>query len=623
MQTRASGAVPVHRLAAALLHVIVAVFLLLATHGAAAAVQQLQQADATVTVGSTSHQLHVSLPYHWDRRHRGEAGSAQFQLRFDLDTEPTEPYGLYLPRLGNAYEIWLNGQLMQRGGDLEHDNGANFAKAPRYVAITPGLLQARNQVVIWIRADVGRRGGLAPVTIGPESEVRPLYSKDHDWRIAGSAAVAIANLLVALIALSLWATQIDRSPSGQSRRDPLYLFAGLAELSWALRVADAVIEQPPLAWPWWGALTIAALTVWVCSMILFCVEVAGWRDLAALPWLKRWMAVLVFTCLPVAYLAMVAGMPAALTLQYAALAITALLFLAQFLIRTRAATPQHRIVAAAILLNIAIGVRDLVAYRLSDSYGGNTWMRYSSLMFGLALAYIVLSRLHQATTQARDLVTNMGQHIARKEAELQQLYPRMEQLARAHERSAERSRILRDMHDGVGSHISTAIRQLQNGKASQDDILHTLRDGLDQLKLSIDAMHLPPGDIGALLANIRYRLESRIQACGIELQWDVEELEPIARLDTNAMGQLQYMLLEAFSNVLQHAHATMLRVAAVPLGPGNQGLQLQIIDNGVGYDLVAPARNGLRSMQHRAQAIGVELRLASEPGRSVVEIRAA
>lgn len=599
-----------------------ALLLILVAQGVAARTQQLQQANATVTSAGTSTQAVVSLPYHWDKRHSGQAGEARFELNFDLDNVPTEPYGMYLPRLGNAYAIWLNGHLMQHNGDLENGNGADFSKGPQFVNMTPGLLQRHNQVVIRIRADVGRRGGLAPVTVGPESEVRALYRSDNEQRITGSAAVAIANLLVALIALSLWATQVDNSIAGKPQRDSLYLFAGLAELSWALRVADAAIEQPPLAWPWWGMLTVVALTVWVCSIVLFCVEVAGWRRLAALPWLRRWMAILLATSLPSGYLAMVPGIPAALTLQYAALAITALVFLVHFLIRTRVATLQHKIVAAAILLNIGVGIRDLVAFRLSDSYGGNTWMRYSSLMFGMALAYIVLARLHQATTQARDLLTHMEDRIAHKEAELQLLYPRMEQLARDHERSAERSRILRDMHDGVGSHISTAIRQLQNGKASNDDILHTLRDSLDQLKLSIDAIHLPPGDVGALLANIRYRLESRIVACGVELQWDVEELEPITRLDANAMGQLQFMLFEAFSNVLQHAHASTLRVVAVPLAPGNQGLQLQIIDNGVGYDSDAPMRNGLRSMQNRAQAIGVALHFSSEPGRSVVEIRA-
>ena len=593
----------------------------MAAQGVAGQTQQLQQANATTTTAGTTTQGVVSLPYHWDKRHKGQAGQARFELQFDLDSLPTESYGIYLPRLGNAYAIWLNGHLLQHNGDLASGNGADFAKAPRYVDITPGLLQRHNQIVIQIRADVGRRGGLAPVTVGPESEVRTLHRSDHQWRITGSEAVAIANLLVALIALALWATQVDNSIPGKPQRDCLYLFAGLAELSWALRVADAAIEQPPLDWPWWGMLTVAALTAWVCSMVLFCVEVAGWRRLASLTWLRRWLAVLMATSLPAGYLAMVTGKPVALTLQYAALATTALVFLARFLIRTRIATLQHKIVAAAILLNIGVGIRDLVAFRLSESYGGNTWMRYSSLMFGVALAYIVLARLHQATTQARDLLKHMEDRIARKEAELQLLYPRMEELARDHERSAERSRILRDMHDGVGSHISTAIRQLQNGKASHDDMLHTLSDALDQLKLSIDAMHLQPGDVGALLANMCYRLESRFLACGIELQWDVAELAPITRLDAHAMGQLQFMLFEAFSNVLQHAHASMLRVVALPLGPANQGLQLQIIDNGVGYDSDAPPRNGLRSMQNRAQAIGVVLRLSSVPGRSVVEFR--
>ena len=37
----------------------------------------------------------------------------------------------------------------------------------------------------------------------------------------------------------------------------------------------------------------------------------------------------------------------------------------------------------------------------------------------------------------------------------------LEHLARSQERMAERGRILRNMHDGVGSHISSAMRQLQ------------------------------------------------------------------------------------------------------------------------------------------------------------------
>ena len=109
--------------------------------------------------------------------------------------------------------------------------------------------------------------------------------------------------------------------------------------------------------------------------------------------------------------------------------------------------------------------------------------------------------------------------------------------------TVQRTRILRDMHGGVGSHISTAIRQLQSGRASDGEVLRRLRDSLDQLKLSIDAMNVPPGDINALLANIRYRLEPRFLACDIQLLWDVDLLEPIASLAASAMAQLQFMLV--------------------------------------------------------------------------------
>ena len=174
------------------------------------------------------------------------------------------------------------------------------------------------------------------------------------------------------------------------------------------------------------------------------------------------------------------------------------------------------------------------------------------------------------------------------------------------------------MHDGVGSHISAAIRQLQSGRASSHELLATLRDSLDQLKLSIDAMNLPAGDVTSLLANLRYRLEPRLQATGIRLDWGVGLLAPIERLDAAALRQLQFIVLEALSNVLQHAGASALRIEAEPLG---DGAYLRIVDNGRGFDVQGARRNGLVAMQERARAIGADLVLHSRPGHTVVEVR--
>ena len=174
------------------------------------------------------------------------------------------------------------------------------------------------------------------------------------------------------------------------------------------------------------------------------------------------------------------------------------------------------------------------------------------------------------------------------------------------------------MHDGVGAHISTAIRQMESGQASHVEVLQTLRDSLDQLKLSIDAMNLSPGDVTALLANLRYRLEPRFKASDIELQWDVDLVLPLARLDHAAMRQLQYMVFESLSNVLQHAHATQLRIELRSTAQG--GARLRVIDNGCGFEPERVKRRGLSSLRERAAAIAASLLITSVAGNTVVEI---
>ena len=587
----------------------------------------LREAQATVTIhGKTTLQT-VQLPYHWDRLHKGQAGEATFDMRFRLDELPLVPYGLYLPRLGNVYEIRLNGVLLQRNGDLQKEDGPDFAKVPRYIAVSPGLLHADNLLRVSIRADVGRRGGLSPLMLGPEDEVQPLYRSAYRLRYTGSMAVVILCLLTGFGSLALWATQVDPSVPGRRRRrrrDRLYLFAGVAQLCWTVSVSDAILENPPLPWPWWGMVATVASTAWVCSMTLFCIEVANWSRLPAVKWLRRWLGLLVTASALAATGALAKGHPALLTLLYAASGLTAAVFVVLFVLKAaRGSSRSHKIVTVALLLNTAVGLRDLYVFRLSPAYGENTWLRYSSVLFGLALAYIVIMRFRTASHQVRALLANMADQVSQKEQALQLSYQRVEQLAREQERVSERTRILRDMHDGVGSHISTAIHQLQSGRASDAEVLHTLRDSLDQLKLSIDAMNLPSGDITALLANMRYRLEPRFLACGIALQWDVDLLEPVSRVDANAMRQLQFMLFEALSNVLQHARADSLCIAARPVGPQGRGVQLQIIDDGHGFDVAKPKRNGLLSMQQRATALGMGLSLTSIPGRTVVEITIA
>ena len=612
----------------------------------------LDQAQALVTVQGFSENSLVQLPYHWDRLHKAQDGEAMFELAFDLPGEPREPYGLYFPRIGTAYEVWLNGTLLNRSGDMQTVHRADFAKAPRYVAIPPLLLQTNNLLRIHIRADGGRRGGLATVTIGPENEVRSIYNAAYQWTVAGALGVAIFSLMVGLLALALWLTQpmgahaLPAHPSNpvpfgpslanpqgerfrhrwlgawRSLRDPVYLFAGLAEIAWALRLSDTVIDNPWLPWPWWGILESCAYAAWIACMTSFCQHVAGLQSQRS-----NWILLGVFASGVVAtFTALLLKLPFVWSTWLACAALGFALYgswyawtsLRTLTVQMGRPDMARVMVAIAVLINVFAGVRDWTVVRMGlDTYGETSWVRYTSVLFGLSLAYIVVTRFRAASAQARDLMHNLAERVAQKETELAASYHQLETLAREQATAQERTRILRDMHDGVGSHISAAIRQLQSGKATDTQVLQTLRDSLDQLKLSIDSIHLMAGDVTALLANLRYRLEPRFTSSSIAFEWEVDLLPTIARLDHSAMRQLQYMVFEALSNVLQHAGATVLRIEARTVGESSV---LRIVDNGRGFDATAVASRGLASMRERSVAIGATLVITSSGAGTCVEI---
>lgn len=592
-----------------------------------AEVLTFRSAQAVVTVGDATTHQDVALPYHWDRMNRGQAGEATFTIPFTLPNPPTGSYGVYFQRIGSTAEIWLNGSVLARMGDPSQANQDDYAKGPQYVTIPERLLGQVNVIRIHIRADGGRYGGLSVLEVGPEAEVRPRYASAYQWRVVASAAVAIFSLMVGVGALTLWFTQVDPSKPVMYQRDGLYLVAGLGELCWAVRVGDAALTHPPIAWPWWGGLITVALAGWICCMALFCHRVAGWHLHRSMPWMRAVLGALFGGAFVASALSFSLQQPIYLTIW---LACANVLFIAYALFYFHAAWRRSErtwlALAFAGILNVAAGVHDWLAIRISVDYDGNNWIRYSSVLFAMVLWYVVLARFRAASAQSRELMTTLASRVAQREAELKASYGQLEALARAQERTDERTRILRDMHDGVGSHISSAIRQLQAGlEASkptcQAEVLLTLRDAMDQLKLSIDSIHLPPGDVNALLANLRYRLEPRFIAMGIELQWEVDLLPVLPRLDVNGMRQLQYMLFEALSNVLQHAHAKVLRMAAHVAPDGE--VVVQVVDDGLGFDARIPPRKGLLSMHERASAIGAQLGISSQPGCTTVQISLA
>ena len=607
---------------------------LIANTFCSAAVVQLQDAQALVSQSGQSERYPVQLPYKWDTLNASKQGTAEFELAFDLAQTHDEAYAVLMARSGNAYEVWLNGRLLARSGELANFNSSDYAKTPQMFTVPSGLLGNENLFRIHIRADAGRRAGLSPVLIGPEREVRPLYEVAHTQQVTSAIAVALLCALTALLSGTLWLTQPKTSPLAALEAKHLgYGWATLSLLAWGIRVLSEAIEMPLMPWPWWGFGVAAADGCNAACLVIFCQRLLG-RDFP-----QNGAPSILAVCAVVALEAGGAALAYFLKLPnvwLVCIAVVKLGFLlyAVYFIGAAWRTPSR----AAKLFSVAMGASlflvvagRIYSHILGELYGNAALTRYASLVFCAALAATVVHRIRTMRLQVGALALSLQSQIALKEQQLADSYVQIELLARVQARNSERSRILRDIHDGVGSQLAAAIGQLQMPSSAHQTgekdrtaaLLPVLNESLDHLKLSVDALDLPDGDLGALLAALRYRLEPRLRLTGLTLVWNVDLLPNVPSLNRPAMQQLQFVVYEWLSNTMQHANASQVMVHAhcqKPLDADAMSAQLLVLtlsDNGKGlpadldWNSALRAGLGLRGLGARLQALGVSWQICA------------
>jgi len=185
------------------------------------------------------------------------------------------------------------------------------------------------------------------------------------------------------------------------------------------------------------------------------------------------------------------------------------------------------------------------------------------------------------------------------------------------ELEAERQRIARDLHDGLGFQLVTALSLARDATEMAADVRLALELAVVELHSVVYSAQSNNVPIVEAMANLRYRLQPILDRQGLQLIWQVDEDIPEDVLVGPAARDFIRLLQEALSNVLQHAHATRLAVKLSCPPPGSV-LLLEVIDNGRG--LASPQGKseptymgrGLASMKHRAEHIGAALKLIEQ-----------
>jgi two-component system nitrate/nitrite sensor histidine kinase NarX len=188
----------------------------------------------------------------------------------------------------------------------------------------------------------------------------------------------------------------------------------------------------------------------------------------------------------------------------------------------------------------------------------------------------------------------------------------------------ERARVAREIHDGLAQtlaflkiEIDRAERLIEKGDSTQaasvlSSSSRTLSDAfLDARQAIEDLRRLPLGDLTASLRQVGEDFEA---LSGLRVDFHLLNL-PI--ISANVQAQIIRIVQEALTNVRKHANASLVKISACEK---DGMLHLEVQDNGPGFastNPIAKARFGLRGMRERAEIIGAEFQVESQPGAGV------
>lgn len=564
----------------------------------------------------------VALPDHWPVALRMHASGAWYRAVVDLPEAPREPWVVYLPSTSMNAAVWVDGEPVGSGGPMTPSPARNW-KRPLLFAVPAGVLRAGANVVdVLLGVQPTYPGLLGAVFVGPEGALRPAYEWRELWQIT---AVQITVLLTAYWGLAgflLWA--LHGEPPG--------LVASSAGcILWAVAMLDPIVRNPPVPAMLWQWMMLSALTA---SLGAFAIGARRFLSFAAPGPDRAVLAIWVVGALAFAA-ALADGSPrlvqwVVVIWAAASAAVAFYLMWLLFLIRGRSDALEGaavRYLGPLAALAMAFFAHDVAVVSGLEVPPSVVLIPYIGAIIGLWAGVRVVERLSTALAQSAALNRDLERRVDERGAEIARSFEQIRTLERAGLLQRERERMMRDVHDGMGSQLTSTLALVESNRVSPDEIADALRDALDDMRLLIAPLGPTADDLLTLLATWRARIERRLERRGLSFDWQVADLPPLPWLGPREALNVLRIVQEAVTNIVKHADASSILVrTGLASGPaGEPGVLVEIGDDGAGAGVAAgaradaaasgPARTagyGLGNMAARAAELGGTIEVRRE-----------
>jgi len=544
------------------------------------------------------------LPHDW-RQSGIETLEGWYTFDLALNVPPNRLWTMYLPRVTSNVLARLNGEAIGHGGRMDEPVARNWSR-PLLFSIPSGILKnGSNRFSLYLKAAPGSPGYLGPIYLGPEEVISHYYERNHDLRIDLVESINFSLLLVAFLIFGLWITR---------PMDKLHLWFAVMSLVWAAHNLNLIVIEIPVSTRTWE--TFRHLTLgWFVVFLVLAMHRYIEEDY---PVIER--IVIVLAAIASVAMMLMPSIEAFVWYSEKVWLPTLVVLGAYPAYRVLSAwwrswNPIYFIGMCAGNPILFAGVHDLLRANGVAPREHGFFIQYTGPVLLLGFVVVLLIRFARALNQSEALNLSLEKRVEQKRLELEKNYQQLNKLERSQALAGERERIMRDMHDGVGGQLVSALALTENETTPASDLQGLLNDALLDLRLMIDSLDENDGDLVPLLGTVRNRMQPALDAEGIKVQWNVEDLPAVKQLGPDRSLQIMRIFQEAVTNVIKHADAKSLDISTGELA---DCVFVKIKDDGRGFSDVSGGGRGLQNMQFRARHAGAKIDIETGKGGTCV-----
>lgn len=535
--------------------------------------------------------------------------------------EPQEAWSVLLPRFTNAVEVAVNGVVIL---DSRRNPAANRPdrNTPEIAVIPASLLHdGANDLSIRLFVWGPITGFLDRLYVGPDAMLRPSYNARTLLFVTLPVVFSAWQAILAVILGIMWLMR---------RHEPAY---GVLAAAMAVGVAQAFFQTPleDSVYSRLNSVLISSAPLESAFVLTFALLFLGWR------WPRYgWLIFVPGLAVAAAGMAGDATLSREAFLLLGAPTVGLCLILLALLVGHSVWRRQDAVsvmLGCALTIVLTCWVLDLLSvFQLVPNRRILlARLSYSALLVAIGAA--LTWRFARALNQVDGFAASMVTLVREAEDKLKASFAREEERARAAALARERTRLMRDLHDGLGGQLVSIVALSERGNAGAG-IGEAARAALKDLRLVIDSMDDIGGDLMLALGSWRERVTAQLRPHDIALVWRAvgpQGLPVHPELRPWHVIQIVRLLDEAVTNAAKHAEARRITVSIETLNDA-QGVargRITIEDDGKGFVLESGdeagaagqiAARGLRNMRSRAARCGAELELTSDAGGTRVRL---